>query len=318
MVLPISTMSSRTNGLVDKGEVTITNQIKPQTGSLRITKAVKVNGSDPNSVDQVLKNKADGTYTFEIYDSTGTTKVTQKADGTAIGELSITVTDGVATSDITVDGLTPATYVLKETDSSNAKTSVDTSVTGYDSEKGGIVVTVSAGDSSGVQTAAFTNKYSETSITVKKTDSTKSGSDRFIAGAKFSLYKVETTDLLITDPIVTKAGTETAVSVIEGRFEIPVEGITISGLQDGSYKLVEREAPAGYIITNNTTTFTVSAGRVTEWSLSGTEGTTLEIPNTPGAALPNTGGPGTRLFTILGSILILGAGVLLWRRRRFI
>ena len=313
-----TTYSGQENGLVDKGEVTITNQIKPQTGSLRITKAVKVNGSDPNSVDQVLKNKADGTYTFEIYDSTGTTKVTQKADGTAIGELSITVTDGVATSDITVDGLTPATYVLKETDSSNAKTSVDTSVTGYDSEKGGIVVTVSAGDSSGVQTAAFTNKYSETSITVKKTDSTKSGSDRFIAGAKFSLYKVETTDLLITDPIVTKAGTETAVSVIEGRFEIPVEGITISGLQDGSYKLVEREAPAGYIITNNTTTFTVSAGRVTEWSLSGTEGTTLEIPNTPGAALPNTGGPGTRLFTILGSILILGAGVLLWRRRRLI
>ena len=42
------------------------------------------------------------------------------------------------------------------------------------------------------------------------------------------------------------------------------------------------------------------------------------IGNTPGAALPNTGGPGTRLFTILGSILILGAGVLLWRRRRLI
>jgi LPXTG-motif cell wall-anchored protein len=40
--------------------------------------------------------------------------------------------------------------------------------------------------------------------------------------------------------------------------------------------------------------------------------------NTPGAALPNTGGPGKRLFTILGSILILGSGVLLWRRRRTI
>ncbi len=32
--------------------------------------------------------------------------------------------------------------------------------------------------------------------------------------------------------------------------------------------------------------------------------------------LPATGGPGTRLFTILGSILILGAGALLWRKRR--
>ena len=42
------------------------------------------------------------------------------------------------------------------------------------------------------------------------------------------------------------------------------------------------------------------------------------INNKAGVALPNTGGPGTRLFTILGSILILGAGVLLWRRRRLI
>lgn len=32
--------------------------------------------------------------------------------------------------------------------------------------------------------------------------------------------------------------------------------------------------------------------------------------------LPATGGPGTRLFTILGSLLILGAGALLWRKRR--
>ena len=42
------------------------------------------------------------------------------------------------------------------------------------------------------------------------------------------------------------------------------------------------------------------------------------INKQPGAALPNTGGPGTRLFTILGLTLALGAGVLLWRRRRLI
>ena len=45
-----------------------------------------------------------------------------------------------------------------------------------------------------------------------------------------------------------------------------------------------------------------------------------QIINTPegGYELPSTGGSGTRLFTILGTILILGAGVLLWRRRRTI
>ncbi len=35
-----------------------------------------------------------------------------------------------------------------------------------------------------------------------------------------------------------------------------------------------------------------------------------------GYELPSTGGPGTRIFTILGSILILVAGALLWRRLR--
>ena len=42
---------------------------------------------------------------------------------------------------------------------------------------------------------------------------------------------------------------------------------------------------------------------------------TIEVLNSSGVELPSTGGPGTRLFAILGSILTLGAGVLLWRRR---
>ena len=45
-----------------------------------------------------------------------------------------------------------------------------------------------------------------------------------------------------------------------------------------------------------------------------------QIINTPegGYELPSTGGPGTRLFTFLGSILILLSGTLLWRRRRWV
>ena len=42
-----------------------------------------------------------------------------------------------------------------------------------------------------------------------------------------------------------------------------------------------------------------------------------QIINTPedGATLPSTGGPGTKLFTIFGTILIAGAVLLLWKRR---
>ena len=44
----------------------------------------------------------------------------------------------------------------------------------------------------------------------------------------------------------------------------------------------------------------------------------LRVGNTPGASLPNTGGRGTRHFMIYGSMLMLGAGMLLWRRRKLI
>ena len=44
----------------------------------------------------------------------------------------------------------------------------------------------------------------------------------------------------------------------------------------------------------------------------------VKVNNLSGYELPSTGGPGTRLFTLFGSILILGAGALLWRKRRFI
>lgn len=43
---------------------------------------------------------------------------------------------------------------------------------------------------------------------------------------------------------------------------------------------------------------------------------TYQIINNAGYELPSTGGPGTWLFTIFGSILFLGASVLLWRRQK--
>jgi len=83
--------------------------------------------------------------------------------------------------------------------------------------------------------------------------------------------------------------------------------------------------PAGYISTYRYIQFEIKNRRMinvtTETEDTGNLVTTennidLQIINPPGAALPNTGGPGTRLFAIFGSILILGAGALLWRRRR--
>ena len=118
---------------------------------------------------------------------------------------------------------------------------------------------------------------------------------------------------------------------------------------NGYYEITEKTAPAGYVKTADLAFyFKVENGEV-KWLERGTDkpstwtekesadmvsfeaakaadvqkGTAatnaqFTVQNEPGTALPNTGGSGTHFYTILGSILIFGAGVLLWRRRRMI
>jgi len=109
---------------------------------------------------------------------------------------------------------------------------------------------------------------------------------------------------------------------------VPTAGITLTGLVDGQYQLQEITPPAGYVITNNyPVTFTVSGGAITstEGTITGVRYTAATqtadaefiIPNTPGAALPNTGGPGTLLYTLSGLALICGAALMfIFRMRR--
>ena len=108
--------------------------------------------------------------------------------------------------------------------------------------------------------------------------------------------------------------------------------LTFTGLNAGTYTLSETKTPSGYN-TMSDITFTISAtqsgssnveGSSITWSsdnativLDGTNGvfdTTIE--NLPGTVLPSTGGMGTTLFYVLGTILVLGAGVLLVSKKR--
>ena len=103
--------------------------------------------------------------------------------------------------------------------------------------------------------------------------------------------------------------------------------LTLGKLQVGWYELEETISPTGYVKTTSNPRFTVTADQ--EGNLAVTfinsemvtyDSTvkTFTVKNEPGAALPSTGGPGTRLFTILGLVLIAGAGLLNWRRREII
>lgn len=168
--------------------------------------------------------------------------------------------------------------------------------------------------------ASFTNNKSETDVTLKKVDAVSKSP---INGAKFSLKAgseyADLTKLTITNLSDDSEATIEDLTTLTGTIKVinvPVSGIKIAGLPNGTYTLKEEKAPDGYVITGSEIVFTAADGKIDKDDAE--TGFTFVVENPPGEPLPSTGGPGTRLFTVLGTILILGAGVLLWRRRRLI
>lgn len=101
--------------------------------------------------------------------------------------------------------------------------------------------------------------------------------------------------------------------------------ISTGNLPNGTYWIHEDSAPKGYhTLTGDIKlvvgeTLSVSPAFVTSDPESvcsvQDDGITIKIVNVRGASLPSTGGVGTGAFTVLGSVLALGAGWLLFRRR---
>lgn len=109
-------------------------------------------------------------------------------------------------------------------------------------------------------------------------------------------------------------GTE-VTSAADGKF-------TFSGLDAGTYTLVETTTPAGYN-TCADTTVVISAthkedanGASTEIKVNGSNASGVTIENRAGTQLPSTGGVGTTLFYVIGSVLVLAAVVLLVTKKR--
>lgn len=112
---------------------------------------------------------------------------------------------------------------------------------------------------------------------------------------------------------------------------------TFKGLDDGDYKLSETTTPNGYN-TIDDVEFTVTAdhdvesdspalnslsGDVTTGSLTFTSNITeddasltTKVVNKKGSVLPSTGGMGTTILYVVGTILVLAAGILLVTKKR--
>ena len=155
-----------------------------------------------------------------------------------------------------------------------------------------------------------------------------------LAGAEFSISD-GTTAIQFSQDANTKVyykdvnGSTTLTTGSDGK-------INVKGLDEGTYTLTETKAPGGYLLpTNNTVEVkivdkdasNVIDGKIAVPNANGV-GTTDEgtgivsktITNTTGFRLPQTGGLGTVVFTMIG-ILLMGAGIALVvvtiaRRRR--
>ena len=134
------------------------------------------------------------------------------------------------------------------------------------------------------------------------------------------LYEDTTTKYAKTTTTVAK-GTNQTSTTVSGM--VGDDGkVTFTGLGAGEYTLTETQTPAGYN-TEAPITFTVTFDPSTkefncdndDIAVSGSKLSTTVV-NQKGNTLPTTGGMGTTLFYVLGTLMALGACVVLISRKR--
>lgn len=314
-----------------------------------VTYSVKGSIPDTTGYDQ---------YQYIIHDelSTGLDFVND-ATGTALGEGATTVNVTVAFTDntLTAAGTKPTTATLDT--ANNRKMSLDLSewvrdnqankgkeftVTYYAKVNANAIVT----EKNNAQ-LEYGNKPGETTKTtpseaktptypldiLKKKAGTGTGEVALekLAGAKFKLYKDSVNEenvikvsetavkgSYVVDPTSATTEFESVASIDEKNYNLRV-----NGLAEGTYYLVETQAPAGY---NKLTApieikITKSADTdVNSWTIS-KDGTAendkiIDIENSTGSLLPSTGGMGTIIFAVIAAILVLGVAVSFIRDKR--
>ena len=173
------------------------------------------------------------------------------------------------------------------------------------------------------------NKESSLALDILKVD--KAGTP-ITTGALFRIVQIND-----TDQADEKTGTEkTGTTNNEGK-------LTFDGLTVGYYKITEQTPPPGYVLPIDATFYvevtetdikllTKGTGKPSTWDKTQTSGGVVKtftmktenanaqatVENTPGTALPSTGGPGTTAIYLLGIMLagLAGAGLVMRRKRK--
>lgn len=161
-------------------------------------------------------------------------------------------------------------------------------------------------------------KYGDNNETAKKETKTytyafdlvKTNKDnQELSGAKFKLLDKDEKEIKV---VKVDGNTYRVATANETGVEIEAGRVVIKGLDAGTYYLEETKAPEGY----NRLTSNIEVV-VTKISANNTiERANINVVNYTGNELPETGSIGTTLFVTLGSILVLGFGLLLVTKLR--
>ncbi len=166
------------------------------------------------------------------------------------------------------------------------------------------------------------------SIDIVKTDS----SNQLIDGAKFRVYdaavggnEIDVVPLMENDNVTPKLDDNgnpiyrRARADEEGVEIVVTDGkITVVGFDNGVYYLEETSAPAGYNKLTARKEFTIADGNLDSIFNDGiySTGSGVHVVNKSGSMLPETGGMGTLIFTVVGTLAVLGTGVVLVTKKR--
>lgn len=281
---------------------TITGKVPDYTGFTTYTYLITDTMSDGLTFKKDVKVSIGGTA---INAETVASWITYKpaAEGATGFELTIPVMNYTIGAEIEV------TYSAVVNEKAIAKISTNEAVLKY------------SNDPTNNQTFSETTPDKETvyssKIVINKYETDKETTK--LAGAKFVLYKEVTADgaTEATKMYYKWNDTNKKVEWVADKSQATSKttdenGVaSFDGLADGTYYLEETEAPAGYNKLTQPVEVTVNGGD-TESKLS----VTAKVANNTGALLPSTGGMGTTIFYVLGSVLVLAAVVLLVTKKR--
>ena len=300
----IDSYTGGTDGLLnDVGTLKVKN-IKEKNGSIQVKKSFSgvnalpegfqiTNSYNEDVVFTVDNASGSGTeadpYVWTIPDIPDGTTVSFTESGATVNGYSLTVTSsGIVVADLTVSATAEAGKTVE---------------------------------------ASLVNTYVPitTDVTIKKVDKDdlSDANPVLLKGAAFTLSKYESDSYQSKDLEWGTQGSETLSDDKKPDGTYTLNGIfSFEGLSVGYYKIEEINFPDGYVKISSNPTFMIEANESNELTITLIDNPnsllqlvngemTIKFGNTPGVALPQTGGSGIGLFTLIGGILSATAGAIL-------